>query len=87
MLLAASLSRSIHVVPWFDCCLEKKNIFQGYHNYAELSLSTKMAPNVETVLELTEMLRKHAMPAAALELEQLKVIHIVSLPPVLHVND
>ena len=46
-----------------------------------------MAPNVETVLELTEMLRKHAMPAAALELEQLKVIHIVSLPPVLHVND
>ena len=29
MLLAASLSRSIHVVPLFDCCLEKKKYLSG----------------------------------------------------------
>ena len=44
----------------------------GYKCHAEKSLSTKMADSVESVLQLTEMLRAKAMPAAQKELQELK---------------
>lgn len=43
----------------------------GYSCFAEKSLAAKMAPSVDSVLELTEMLREKAMPAAEKELAQL----------------
>jgi oligopeptidase A len=45
----------------------------GYKSIAEKSLSVKMAPSVDAVLQLTTMLREKAMPAALKELEELKV--------------
>jgi oligopeptidase A len=44
---------------------------QGYENYANLSLSSKMAPNVEAVLKLIQMLRDNAFPAAKSEFEEM----------------
>lgn len=44
----------------------------GYKCHAEKSLSTKMADSVDSVLQLTEMLRSKAMPAAQKELQELK---------------
>ncbi len=44
----------------------------GYKNWAELSLSSKMADNVEAVEKLLEELRSAAMPAAKKELESLR---------------
>jgi len=44
----------------------------GYKNYAELSLSSKMADSVDSVLALSEMLLSKAYPAAKKELEELK---------------
>ena len=44
---------------------------QGYDNYAELSVSTKMAPNVDTILKLIQMLRDNAFPAAKKEFEEM----------------
>lgn len=43
----------------------------GYANFAEKSLASKMAPSVASVLELTEMLREKAMPAALKEIDEL----------------
>lgn len=45
----------------------------GYNNYAELSLSSKMAPNVESVLALTDLLAEKAIPAAKADMENLKI--------------
>jgi oligopeptidase A len=45
----------------------------GYSCFAEKSLAAKMAPSVDAVLELTEMLREKAMPAAQVELKELQV--------------
>jgi oligopeptidase A len=44
----------------------------GYNNYAEVSLASKMAPNVEAVEKLLEELRGASYDAAAKELEELK---------------
>mmetsp|Transcript_39638 Transcript_39638/g.40404 ORF Transcript_39638/g.40404 Transcript_39638/m.40404 type:complete len:760 (+) Transcript_39638:49-2328(+) len=51
---------------------KEKAILLGYKNYAELSLASKMAPSVDSVLNLTEMLTKAAYPAAQRELETLQ---------------
>lgn len=52
----------------------KKEMAQllGYNNYAELSLASKMADSVDSVLALSEMLLSKAYPAAQKELEELK---------------
>jgi oligopeptidase A len=44
----------------------------GYKNYAEVSLASKMAPNVEAVDKLLEELRLTSYDAAKKELEELK---------------
>jgi oligopeptidase A len=44
----------------------------GYKNYADRSLSTKMAEDVNAVLKLSEMLREKSFPAAQKEFEQLQ---------------
>ncbi|MEO1559334.1 MAG: M3 family metallopeptidase, partial [Cyanobacteria bacterium J06632_19] len=44
----------------------------GYKNYAEVSLASKMAPNVEAVDKLLEELRLTSYDAARKELEELK---------------
>ena len=43
----------------------------GYDNYAELSISKKMAPSVQAVVDLAEQLREKALPAAEREYEEL----------------
>ena len=43
----------------------------GYPNYAELSLAKKMAPSVEAVRELTDLIAEKALPAAEKELEEI----------------
>jgi oligopeptidase A len=40
----------------------------GYKNYAEQSLASKMAPSVETIRELTDLIASKALPAAEKEL-------------------
>lgn len=42
----------------------------GFDNYAELSLSSKMAPSVESVRELSDLIREKALPAAEKELAE-----------------
>eukprot|EP00596_Hydrurales_sp_CCMP1899_P005259 CAMPEP_0119039880 /NCGR_PEP_ID=MMETSP1177-20130426/9621_1 /TAXON_ID=2985 /ORGANISM="Ochromonas sp, Strain CCMP1899" /LENGTH=694 /DNA_ID=CAMNT_0007004339 /DNA_START=199 /DNA_END=2283 /DNA_ORIENTATION=- len=44
----------------------------GYSSFAEKSLASKMAPSVESVLELTDMLRSKAYPAAQVEMKELE---------------
>jgi len=44
----------------------------GYDTYAELSLASKMAPSVESVVKLTDMLTATAFPAAQKELDTLR---------------
>ena len=43
----------------------------GFTNYAELSLSFKMAPNIETILNLLDDLKKVALPKAKEEYEEI----------------
>jgi len=43
----------------------------GFNNYAELSLSFKMAPNIETILNLLDDLQKVALPKAKEEFEEI----------------
>lgn len=43
----------------------------GYKNYAELSLASKMAPSVDAVTELTDLMAEKAVPAAKKELEEI----------------
>jgi len=43
----------------------------GYANYAEQSLASKMAPTVESVAELTDLIAAKAGPAAYTELEEI----------------
>ena len=40
----------------------------GYNNYAEMSLASKMAPSVSSVLELSNLILEKALPAAMKEL-------------------
>lgn len=44
----------------------------GYPCYAEKSLASKMAPNVETVMNLIEMLREKSYPAAMKEVDEVR---------------
>ena len=50
---------------------EKANLL-GFNSYAELSLASKMAPNVEAVEALSEQLRRASFDAALKDLEDLK---------------
>ena len=43
----------------------------GYDNYADLSLASKMAPSVDSVRELTDLIADKALPAAEKELEEI----------------
>ena len=43
----------------------------GYSNYAEMSLASKMAPSIESVTELADLIAKKALPAAQKELEEI----------------
>lgn len=47
-------------------------LWQGYSNFAEMSLASKMAPDTDTVLQLLEMLREKSLPAAKEELDELR---------------
>ena len=46
----------------------------GYNNYAELSLASKMAPSVEAVRELTDLIADRAVPAARKELDEVTAL-------------
>lgn len=43
----------------------------GFSNYAELSLASKMAPSIESVTELSDMMRVTALPAARKEWDEI----------------
>lgn len=43
----------------------------GFKNYAELSLAKKMAPSVEAVTDLTNLMAEKAVPAAKKELDEI----------------
>jgi oligopeptidase A len=43
----------------------------GYPNYAEMSLASKMAPSIQSVTELADLIVKTALPAAQKELEEI----------------
>ena len=47
-------------------------VMLGYKNYAELSLSKKMAKDVGSVVTLTEMLREQSFSVAQAELQNLR---------------
>lgn len=46
----------------------------GYKNYAELSLASKMAPSIEAVAELSNLMAEKAVPAAKKELEEVTAL-------------
>jgi oligopeptidase A len=46
----------------------------GYSNFAELSLTSKMAPSVESVRDLTDLVAEKAIPAAKKELEEVTAL-------------
>jgi oligopeptidase A len=46
----------------------------GFDNYAEQSLSSKMAPSVEAVRELTDLIAAKALPAAEKELTEITAL-------------
>ena len=46
----------------------------GYENYADLSLARKMAPSVEAVRELSDLIAAKALPAAIKELEEITAL-------------
>lgn len=46
----------------------------GFKNYAEQSLSRKMAPSVEAVRELSDLIAAKALPAAIRELEEITAL-------------
>ena len=51
---------------------QQKAMLLGFNTFAELSLASKMAPNVEAVEGLLEELRRASFDAAAQDLEELK---------------
>ena len=51
---------------------QEKAALLGYHTYAELSLASKMAPDVEAVQQLLEELRQASFAAARQDLNDLK---------------
>jgi oligopeptidase A len=46
----------------------------GFDNYAELSLATKMAPSVQAVTDLTDLVAEKAIPAAKKELAEITAL-------------
>lgn len=46
----------------------------GYSNYAELSLAKKMAPSIEAVTELSDLIALKAVPAAKRELDEITAL-------------
>lgn len=46
----------------------------GFKNYAEMSLASKMAPSVESVTELSELILEKALPAAEKELAEVTAL-------------
>lgn len=62
-------------IPLIERILELRKeeaILLGFESYAELSLASKMAPNVEAVEGLLEELRRASYDAAVKDLEELK---------------
>ncbi|CAJ1943533.1 unnamed protein product [Cylindrotheca closterium] len=46
----------------------------GFENYAQLSLASKMAPSVDSVTELTDLMAAKAVPAAKKDLEEITAL-------------
>ncbi|GKY92866.1 hypothetical protein MPSEU_000255800 [Mayamaea pseudoterrestris] len=46
----------------------------GYKSYAELSLASKMAPSVESITELSDLIREKALPAAEKEFAEITAL-------------
>jgi oligopeptidase A len=46
----------------------------GYKNYAELSLASKMAPSVESITELSDLIRDKALPSAEKEFAEITAL-------------
>jgi oligopeptidase A len=46
----------------------------GFENYAERSLATKMAPSVESVSELSDLIAEKALPAAQKEFDEITAL-------------
>ena len=62
-------------IPIIEEILKLKNELSnllGFNNYAELSLSKKMASNVEQIEELLNMLAENSTPYALDDLEKIK---------------
>ena len=68
MLVCFSINR--YVCCDFHMSLPHRRI-QGYENYAELSLSSKMAPDVDAILKLIKLLRRNSFTAAKKEYEDM----------------
>lgn len=70
----ASKDEKKNNVPLIYEILQLKNEMAqmlGYDNYAELSLAKKMAPSVQAVSELTDLIAEKAVPAAQKELDEI----------------
>jgi oligopeptidase A len=52
----------------------------GFSNYAELSLASKMAPTIESVRELSDLIRDKALPAAEKELAEITALAQTTSP-------
>lgn len=50
---------------------EERAKMLGFNNHAELSLASKMAPNVDSVKELSNLILEKALPSAVRELEEI----------------
>jgi len=64
-------------VPLIKEILELKqemSMLLGFNNYAELSLAGKMAPSVESVKELSDLIAEKALVAAKNELEEITAL-------------
>ena len=73
--ISRAASGELDNTPLIERILElrqEKAQLLGFESYAQLSLASKMAPNVEAVESLLEELRRASYEAAAQELEELK---------------
>lgn len=73
--ISRASSGELDNTPLIDRILQlrkEKAMLLGFNSFAELSLATKMAPNVEAVTALLEELRRASFDAAKQDLEELK---------------
>jgi oligopeptidase A len=62
------------IIPRILALRQEHAVLLGYRTYAELSLASKMAPDVEAVERLLEELRQASFAAARHDLEELKAL-------------